>query len=126
MDNLSDICSEEIEMNIMSKYLYYIRLIRRVFKENQIGKYDVLICKYKKSEPDDIALLLLLKMEDNNFSYILSGENEKFFEIPIKELKEKIEDAENPLILYNKPYKKRTGPLTEAETDDIIEDIDRN
>lgn len=110
----------------MSKYLYYIRLIRRVFKENKIGKYDVLICKYRKSEPNDISLLLLLKMEDNNFSYILSGENEKFAEIPTKELKEKIKDSENPLILYNKPYKKRTGPLTEAETEDIIEDIDRN
>lgn len=126
LENLSKICPEEIETNIMSKYLYYIRLIRRVFKENPIGEYNVLTCKYKKGNLNDIALLLLLKMDGNNFSYILSGENDKFYELPVKELKEKIKDPKNPLILYNKPYKRKTGPLTEEETNVILEDIDRD
>ncbi len=126
LDNLSDICSNEIEINVMSKYLYYIRLIRRVFKENPIGDYKILTCKYKNGEPEDIVLLLLLKMEDKNFSYLLPSEKEKFYEVPIKELKEKIKDVTNPLILYNRPYQIKTGPLTEKESDHILEELDRD
>lgn len=126
LDNLYDICPNEIEMNVMSKYLYYIRLIRKVFKENPIGNYKILTCKYKNGKPEDIVLLLLLKMEDKNFSYLLPSENEKFYEIPVKELKEKIKDITNPLILYNRPYQIKTGPLTEEESNHILEEFVRD
>lgn len=126
LDNLSYICPEEIETNVLNKYLYYIRLIRRVFKENPIGDYSILTCKYKNGNPKDVELLLLLKMEDKNFSYILSSQDDKFCEIPVKELKNKIKNDENPLILYNRPYKKETGPLTEEESNNILEELERD
>ena len=126
LDNLSYICPEEIETNVLNKYLYYIRLIRRVFKEDPIGDYSILTCKYKNGNPKDVELLLLLKMEDKNFSYILSSQDDKFCEIPVKELKNKINNDENPLILYNRPYKKETGPLTEEESNNILEELERD
>ena len=126
LDNLSYICPEEIETNVLNKYLYYIRLIRRVVKENHIGDYSIIPCKYKNGNPKDIELVVLLKMDDKNFSYILSSQDDKFYEMPVKELKDKIKDNENPLILYNRPYKKETGPLTEAESNKIIEELERD
>lgn len=126
LDNLFYICSEETEINVLNKYLYYIRLIRRVFKENNIGDYSILPCKYKKGNSQDIELIILLKMDNKKFSYILPSGDDKFCEIPVKELKAKIKDDKNPLILYNKPYKKETGPLTEGDTNIILKDIDRN
>lgn len=119
-------CPDEIEINVMSKYLYYIRLIRRVFSENQNGDYKILTCKYKNGKPEDVLLLLLLKIEDESFSYILPSENDKFCEIPVKELKEKIKDSRNPLILYHRPYKIKTGSLTEEESNHILEGFNRD
>ena len=123
LDRLSNITEDEIETNVMSKYLYYIRLIRRVFKENPIGDYNILTCKYKEGKNEEVILLLLLKIGKNNFSYMLSDEIEKFKEIPVKELRQQITRTENPLIIYNRPYRKETGPLSEEETDKILEEL---
>lgn len=126
LDNLSYICSDDTEINVMTKYLYYIRLIRRVFKETSIGDYNILTCKYKNGNPADVELLLLLNLADKKFSYILPSNADKFREIPLEKLKLKIRDKKNPLVLYNRPYKIETGPLTKEESNCFIDEPDRD
>ena len=65
-------------------------------------------------------------MDAKNFSYILLSKDDKFCEITVKELKDRIKDDANPLILYNRLYKKETGPLTEEESNNILKELERD
>lgn len=126
LDNLSYITSDTTKINVLSKYLYYYRLIKRLFEQSSIGDYNIFTCKYKNGNPKDVELLLLLELGDNRFSYLLSSNEKKFCEVPIEQLKSKIKDNKNPLVLYKKPYQIQTGPLTKEESNEVLKKLDRD
>jgi len=125
LENLSYMYSDKEEINVLSKYLYYIRLIRRVFEEEAIGDYNIFPCKYKNENPKKVELLLILNLDNEKFAYILPSNDDKFYEIPMEKLKSRIKDNNNPLVLYNRPYKIETGPLVEEKINIALDDFER-
>ena len=130
LDSLSDIREDQIDTSILTKYLYYLRLLKRLERvesekndSNKIEDFFITPCKFKKGDKEDVNLILLLRIGNSKFSYMLSSGNQKFEELPVEEVRNKIKDKQNPLIIYRVPYQKETGPMTEEERDGKIDDF---